>query len=130
MSAATTPSGVPSRTAVTSESVAPDTSTPAWAGWITWIARVLASVSGTPAYAGTAEIAETPGTISNGTSALRQATASSARPLKVAASPSMSRTTRRADLAALTTSLARVARVSGWPSSPKPASRTSTSGRA
>ena len=65
--------------------------------------------------------------------ALRQASASSARPLKVAGSPSMSRTTRPpscvapTDLAALTTSLARLAWVSGWPCSPWPASRTSTS---
>ena len=46
---AMTPSGVPSRIAVTSEATASETSTPACAGWITWIARVLASVSGTPA---------------------------------------------------------------------------------
>ena len=58
----------------------------------------------------------------------RQATASSARPLKLAPSPSISRTTWADALAALTTSLARVARVRGWPSSPKPASSTSTSG--
>ena len=65
--------------------------------------------------------------------ALRQASASSARPLKVAGSPSMRRTTRPpwcvapTDLAALTTSLARLAWVSGWPCSPWPASMISTS---
>ena len=46
--------------------------------------RGLLVVSGTPAYAGTAEAALTPGTTSKGMPALWQASASSAQPLNVA----------------------------------------------
>src|SRR5665811_76356 len=53
----------------------------------------VADVSGTPAYVGTALTALTPGTISNLIPALWQASASSARPLNMAGSPSMSLTT-------------------------------------
>ena len=64
--------------------------------------------------------------------ALRQARASSARPLKVVGSPSIRRTTRPPGwaLAAWTTILAREACVSGCPCVPCEASTTSTSGRA
>ncbi len=83
-----------------------------------------------PAYAGTAVAAETPGTISNGMPFLRQAPISSAKPVNVAGSPSMRRTTSPPLRAAWSTSFARAARAIGWPSSPNPASSTSTSGRA
>src|SRR5450759_4264310 len=79
----------------------------------------LADVSGTPAYVGTALTALTPGTISNLIPALWQAMASSASPLNMAGSPSMSLTTSPlpltapAALAALTSSFARDAWVSG-----------------
>src|SRR5664279_712654 len=95
----------------------------------------LADVSGTPAYVGTALTALTPGTTSNLIPALWQARASSDRPLNMDGSPSMSRTTTPlpltapAVLAALTSSLARDAWVSGCPCSPCPASMTTTSGR-
>ena len=63
---------------------------------ITCTAGELLDVSGMPAYAGTAETALTPGTMSNPMPAFWQARASSARPLKVPGSPSMSRTTSAA----------------------------------
>ena len=78
-----------------------------------------ADVRGTPAYVGTALTALTPGTISNLIPALWQASASSARPLNMAGSPSISLTTSPlpltapAALAALTNSFAREAWVSG-----------------
>jgi hypothetical protein len=103
------------------------TSTPC--GWMTCTPAVPAGVSGTPAYAGTAVAADTPGTTSKASPPLRQAAISSASPVNVAGSPSSRRTTRRPAFAADTTSFARPARVIGWPSSPKPASSTSTSGR-
>ena len=82
-----------------------------------------------PAYAGTAVIAETPGTTSNGMPALAQPTASSEPVAYRNGSPSSSRTTLPPPLAALTTSRARTAWLSGWPSSPSAPSTTSTSAR-
>ena len=78
-----------------------------------------------PAYAGTAVADETPGTISKAMPAFTQACASSGPEAKRNGSPAISRTTRRPDLACRTTTLARAAWVSGWPSVPKPPSTSS-----
>src|SRR5690606_29298616 len=59
-----------------------------------WTSPPSLLVSGTPAYSGTEEAVLTPGTISKGTPARRQACASATRPLNAAGSPSMRRTTR------------------------------------
>src|SRR5687768_23793 len=124
-------SGAPRRTTVTLSDTDADQSTLRSLALITWTAGEVLEVSGTPAYAGTAETALTPGTTSKPMPALWQASASSASPLNVAGSPSMSRTTSPpgAALAALTTSLARDAWVRGCPWSPWPASMISTPSR-
>src|SRR6476646_1577872 len=89
-------SGVPSTTTVTSAPVERAQSTLVLSPETTCSVGDDADVSGTPAYVGTALTALTPGTTSKPMQALRQARASSARPLKVAGSPSMRRTTRPA----------------------------------
>src|SRR5580765_6100323 len=110
-------SGAPRSTTVTDSAAEAAQSTWRSLAEITCTAGELLEVSGMPAYAGTAETALTPGTMSKAMPAFWQASASSARPLKVAGSQAISRTTRPpwAALAALTTSLARDAWVSGWP---------------
>src|SRR5690606_4850152 len=89
--------------------------------------RWVLVVSGMPAYAGTAVTAETPGTISKASPALAHAWASSGPEAYTNGSPEISRTTRLPVLTCLTTTLAREAWVSGWPSSPKPPSTNSGS---
>ncbi len=91
--------------------------------------RLFFVVSGTPAYAGTAVTDETPGTISKPTPALTHACASSGPEAYTNGSPAISRTTRHPDLACFTTTFARPAWVSGWPSWPKPPSTTSACGQ-
>ncbi len=88
--------------------------------------RDVRVVSGTPAYAGTAVTELIPGTTSNDTSAFAQAAASSAPVAYIHGSPTMRRTTFCWPRACRTTSLARDAWVSGWPSSPDPPSTTVT----
>src|SRR5665648_232866 len=111
-------SGVPSTTTVTLSAVEQVQSTLV-PPLTTCSDGEAADVSGTPAYVGTALTALTPGTISNLIPALWHAIASSARPLNIAGSPSMSLTTSPlpssapAALAALTNSFARDAWVSG-----------------
>src|SRR4051794_5794093 len=107
-------------------------SSPCWAQFTlasaqftTATSRCAFVVSGTPAYAGTAVTEDTPGTISNPTPARTQACASSGPEAYTNGSPAISRTTRLPDFACFTTTLARPACVSGWPSRPKPPSTTS-----
>ena len=67
---------------------------------ITCTAEVFLSVTGTPAYAGTASTDEMPGTSSNGTFAFAHASASCAYAQNNVGSPANTRTTRRPSFAA------------------------------
>src|SRR5690606_5697587 len=71
-SASDTSSGSPRTTTVTSSPTDRLQSTLLSCAEMTWTARDAAVVSGTPAYAGTALTADTPGTTSKGSPALRQ----------------------------------------------------------